>query len=64
MHAGSGGKVAVQGSVAIMGMPDGIVTTPDSGDVIQIITEAGCVTIAVLPVRRVGGVIVGSCVIV
>jgi hypothetical protein len=64
MHAGSRGKVAAPGSVAIMGMPDGIAITQDMGAVIQAITEAGCATIAVLPVLRAGGVIVVSCVIV
>jgi hypothetical protein len=47
-----------------MGMPDGIAITQDMGAVIQAITEAGCATIAVLPVLRAGGVIVVSCVIV
>ncbi len=58
------GKIVVPGSVAITGMPDGIVITLALGVVTQTVTVAGSVTIAVLPVRQAGGVIVGLCVIV
>lgn len=61
---GSIGKGVVPGSVAIMGILDGIVITLALGVVERTCTEAGSVTIAVLPVRQAGGVIVVICVIV